>query len=70
MTHLHDVSFDDVDNLKFHEFLIVACDEHEISPRLIILRVAGGWIYTIVDENVYETHPTHSSTFVPYSNKP
>ena len=70
MTHLHDVTFADVKDMKFHDFCMISCDEHEESPRLEILRVANGWIYTIIDENRYESNPALSSTFVPYSNKP
>ena len=70
MTHIDDISFETVKDMKFHEYLMIACDEDKASPRLEILRVAKGWIYTMIDENRYEKDPAYSSVFVPYSNVP
>jgi hypothetical protein len=67
MTHLESITLEDLKNMALHDFITTEHEEHTNTPRITILRVPKGWIYTTLTQ-VYESDPSFSSTFVPYSN--
>ncbi|SHH75467.1 hypothetical protein [Flavobacterium johnsoniae] len=58
-------------NMELHEVLELNNDKStaSINETVLVMRVAGGWIYTKLYNNTLNSQRVETSVFVPYSPK-